>query len=55
MNWYFITICILYALSLGVTLAQHGKPKEGKQNFWLSLFTIILQLFLIINAIKVGF
>lgn len=37
-----ITIIVLYALSLGVNLANHGEKREGKYNFWSSLIVCIL-------------
>ena len=37
MNGAQITVLILYALSDGIALAMHGKPKEGKYNFFSSL------------------
>ena len=37
MNAPQITIIALYALSLGMTLAQHGKPKTGTHSFWVAL------------------
>ena len=37
MGWPQIVYgCVLF-LSLGVALAMHGKPRTGKQNFWMSL------------------
>lgn len=27
----------LMVLGLGITLSQHGKPKEGKHSFWVTL------------------
>lgn len=32
-----IILIVLFALSLGIGIAEHGKPKEGKNNFWISL------------------
>lgn len=34
-----IIIIVLYALSLGVHMAKHGEPKDGKYNFVSSLIT----------------
>lgn len=55
MNYYFMIICFLYVLSLGLHLGKHGQPREDKYNFWVSLFALALNLFLVVNAIKVGF
>ena len=32
-----IIIIVLYSLTLGTELTQHGKPREGKHSFWVSL------------------
>lgn len=55
MNWYFITICVVFVLSLGIELGQHGKPKEGNHSFWIALISVAIELWLIIKAIRVGF
>lgn len=34
-----IILIALYVLGLGITLANHGKPREGEHNFWVSLLT----------------
>lgn len=33
-QWIMI---IIFALSLAIGMAQHGKPKEGKENFFFTL------------------
>ena len=38
-----ITLC-LYGASLGLSLAKHGKPREGTESFWISLFATVMQL-----------
>ncbi len=44
-----ITIIVLYALSLGVNLANHGKKRGDKYNFWSSLIVCIL-LFMLLKS-----
>lgn len=44
MGWPQVTIIALYALSLGVTLALHGKPRTGKHSFFTGLFGASLTL-----------
>ena len=44
--WQIIMVA-LYALSLGLYLANHGKPKEGKYSFWTALFSTGLQIFIL--------
>ena len=55
MNWYFIAILALEVFGMGINLAKHGEDKDGKYNFWLSLSSTVINLFLIIMAIKKGF
>lgn len=55
MNGWFVAICFLYVLSLGVSLGKHGQDRDEKYNFWMSLASCSIQLFLIVKAIQVGF
>lgn len=41
--WQIIWICIM-AISLGVNLALHGKPKKGNNNFFVALISFGIQL-----------
>lgn len=54
-NGWFLALIILHVLSLGITLAQHGKPREGKYNFFSTLFSCGIILTLMYFAIKTGF
>lgn len=38
------TIIVLYAIALLINAYMHGKPKEGNNNFWISLINAILIL-----------
>lgn len=38
MNAPQIIMIVLLAMSLGLSLANHGKQKEGKHNFFLDIF-----------------
>lgn len=42
MAWPQITMIVLLALSLGVNLADHGKPKDGEHNFTHSLVSVAI-------------
>lgn len=55
MNIYFMIYCGLTAMGLGMTLVEHGKPKEGNNNFFISLVSAVIYIFLIYKAIKCGF
>ena len=54
MNGWFLAIIIIGVLSVGINLANHGKPREGNYNFWGSLFGMLLQTWLVYMAIKSG-
>jgi hypothetical protein len=42
MGWPEITWITLTCIGLGMTFSQHGQPKEGKENGWVSLFATAL-------------
>ena len=44
MGIYQIIWIILTALSVGCTLADHGKPRTGKNNVWTTLIAAAIQL-----------
>lgn len=54
-NGWFLALIILHVLSLGITLAQHGKPREGKHNFFSTLVSSAIIFTLMYFAIKTGF
>ena len=39
MGWPQIVIIAFLAMDTGMSLAMHGKPREGKYNFWVSLIS----------------
>lgn len=43
-----IILCSLYLLSLGVNLAKHGQPKNGKESFWTALIGVIVVFTLLV-------
>lgn len=55
MNGWFLAVIIIYVLGLGINLGKHGKKQDGTHNFWASLITIGILLFLIFKAIQTGF
>lgn len=55
MNGWFIALLVIYVLNLGVELGKHGKPREGKHNFWLGVVGSLIGVFLVYMAIKTGF
>lgn len=47
MNGYLITFFILVILNLGIKMAEHGNEKIYKANFFLSLISTLLTLWLL--------
>ena len=47
MRWPQIAVIVLYALSLGITLAKHGEP-QSPYNFWTSLLGVAIAVGLLI-------
>ena len=39
-----ITLIVLYCISLGINLSEHGKPKQGKNNVFTSIVALIIQI-----------
>ncbi len=37
----------LVCLSLGIAIEQHGKPKEGINNFWVTLIGTVISILLL--------
>lgn len=55
MNYYFIALLTLYAISFGISLSRHGQPKLEEYNCFYTLIAIIIEVILIYFAIKTGF
>lgn len=55
MNGWFIAMIILYALSLGGEMSKHGQKREGTHNFYVTLVTCLVLVFIIYKAIQTGF
>lgn len=55
MNGWFLAVIIIYVLSLGITLGKHGKKQDGTHNFWASLITVGIFIWLMYKAIQTGF
>ena len=45
--WPQLAYLALIVFSLGITLEQHGKPKTGNENIWVSLTACALTLWLL--------
>lgn len=50
MGWQQIAIIVLTAMDLGLTLALHGKPKEGNHNFWTEALADAVIIFLLASG-----
>lgn len=46
-NIWNLTYLLLMSMSLGIVLSKHGKPKEKKYNFWVSLISYAIWFFLL--------
>ena len=55
MNIYFLIIVIIYGLNLGIRLEKYDKAKKYQYEFWLSLISTVISLWLTFMAIKTGF
>lgn len=45
--WPQITYIAIACLGLGLMLALHGTPRKGKHNFWVSLVSTFLMIFIL--------
>lgn len=45
-----IIILVIYAISLGMSLAKHGEEKKGNENFWISLLSALIMIYLMYLA-----
>lgn len=43
-----LIVIVLYALSLGINMAYHGKPKEGKYSLPATIFSAAIMFTLLI-------
>lgn len=50
MNWATITLIILLTMSVTINLSKHGTKGEREYNFWTSLISALLQLWLIYKS-----
>ena len=42
MNWANYTLCAIYILVVGISLAEHGTPKKGTNNAWSAIIMLII-------------
>lgn len=47
---YKIILLVLMVLTVGLTLGKHGEPKTGKYNLWVTLFSFLLEIYLLHGA-----
>jgi hypothetical protein len=50
MTWQQIAMIVLLTLNIGIALSEHGKPREGKHNFWTTFFGVGLFLWLLLSG-----
>lgn len=46
-HWPQITILILYGLQLLIGAAEHGKPKTGENNLFVSIIAVALSFWIL--------
>ncbi len=42
-----IAMIFIYAMDVGYAVANHGKPREGKTNMYVTLFVNALMIFIL--------
>jgi hypothetical protein len=45
-----IVLLVLLVLDLGINLGKHGEPKSGEYNFWITLLSVAIMLYLYYKA-----
>ena len=50
MNWPQITIIVLWAIGAYEALIDHGKPKDGKHNFYVTLASTGIGIFVLYSG-----
>ena len=56
MNVYFIVLCVLMTLNLGIAMAKDGDSREGERySFIVTLIASVIQFVMIYMAIETGF
>ena len=45
-----IVLLVLLVFDLGFNLGKHGEPKDGKYNFWITLLSVAIVLYLYYKA-----
>jgi LPXTG-motif cell wall-anchored protein len=48
--WPQITILIIWVLSIGISMGQHGKPRTGNNSLWLTLFGMMISAFILYSG-----
>lgn len=47
---YVIILLVLHILGIGIVVAKHGEPKDGKYNVFITLTAEALELWLLYKA-----
>ena len=55
MNIYFIIICLVSSIGLGIDIGNHNKERKVQNSAFASLIARIIQIIMIYFAIKTGF
>lgn len=49
-GWPQITIFAFLMIALGISMKEHGNPKTGFYNAWITLFAVALELFILYSG-----
>lgn len=47
---YTIIFILMGFLGLGISIEEHGKPNERKENVWVTIIALLIQYFLLYKA-----
>jgi hypothetical protein len=49
-GWPQITLFALLMMALGISMKEHGNPKSGAYNAWITFFAVALELFILYSG-----
>ena len=50
MNGYNIAVLVLMVLGMGIEMGRHGEKKDGTHNFFISLLSALIYIWLLIKG-----
>lgn len=49
-GWPQVTLFALLMISLGISMKEHGNPKSGTYNAWVTFIAVIVELFILYSG-----